>query len=322
MRILFIGYSNVIKRRVLPFIGQIGSIDAVDIAKFVLQRDEQVGQFNMPGKIFTSYEEALEKSKADIAYISTVNSAHAFWTEKALNRGMHVIVDKPAFLTFDKAMEMVSLAKERNLGIAEATVYPFHSLIYKVNDIIIKENLFPTNLTINFSFPPMNSDNFRYNKDLGGGAINDLGPYCVSAGRIFFKQAPEKLFCLINDYDVKCGVETSFSVLAKYDNGRSLIGNFGFNSEYLNRLNILGTNFSFEIKRVFSPPADLENEVLFKMNNSLKVMKTERSNCFINFLQKFIESINVGDFSIYSSLIVSDAKSMELLKMNIVNKNI
>jgi dTDP-3,4-didehydro-2,6-dideoxy-alpha-D-glucose 3-reductase len=322
MRILFIGYSNLIKRRILPFIEQIGSIDAVDIAKFDLQKDEEIEHYNLPGKIFTSYEEAINKSKAELAYISTVNSVHGIWSEKALNRGMHVIVDKPAFLNLEKTLAMVSLAKERHLGIAEATVYPFHSQIYKVIDIINNENLYPTNLTINFSFPPMNSDNFRYNKNLGGGAINDLGPYCVSAGRIFFNNVPERIFCLINDYDVRCDVETSFSVLAQYSNGRSLIGNFGFNSEYLNRLNILGTNFSVEINRVFSPPAELENEVLFKMNNSLQVMKTERSNCFINFLQKFIESINVGDFSIYSSSIVSDAKSMELLKMNMINKDI
>ena len=174
MRILFIGYSNVLKRRILPFIHELNSADKVDIAKFDTQRDENIEKQDFIGNIYDSYDAAIQESKADIAYISTVNSAHAIWAEKALYRGMHVIIDKPAFLTLEKSLEIVALAERLKLGIAEATVYPFHSQIYKVNEIIGQENLYPTNLTINFSFPPMSIENFRYEKDLGGGAINDL----------------------------------------------------------------------------------------------------------------------------------------------------
>jgi len=322
MRILFIGYSNVLKRKILPFIHELKSVKAVDIAKFSSQRDEIIEHFNLSGEIYESYDEAINVSNADIAYISTVNSAHAFWAEKALKKGMHVIVDKPAFLSLDKTLELVRLAEKLKLGIAEATVYPFHPQISKVIEVIEKENLYPTHLTINFSFPPMDSENFRYKKDLGGGALNDLGPYFVSAGRVFFNESPEKLLCLINDFDFKHEVETSFSVLAQYNNGRSLIGNFGFSSEYINRLNLFGENFYFEINRVFTPPGDLENEVLMKMNNSSKLIKTEKSNCFINFLQKFIDSIERGEYRSFSSMLIQDAKSIELLKMNILGRNV
>ena len=75
MRILFIGYSNVVKRRILPFIHEIKSLTAVDIAKFTLQKEEVIEPFHPAGEIFDSYEEALERSTAEIAYISTVNSA-------------------------------------------------------------------------------------------------------------------------------------------------------------------------------------------------------------------------------------------------------
>lgn len=314
MRILFIGYSNVLKRRILPYLHEIKSLTAVDIAKYYTQRDESIQHIHLQGEIFNSYDEAIGKSKADIAYISTVNSAHADWTEKALKRGMHVIVDKPAFLSFDKSLELVELAGKLNLGIAEATVYPFHPQITKVNDIIEKGKLNPKHLTINFSFPPLDPENFRYKRDLGGGALNDLGPYAMSAGRVFFNESPEKLTCLINDSDNKREVETSFSVLARYSKGRSMTGNFGFNSEYINRLNLFGDNFYFEINSVFTPKSDLENDVIMRMNNSSKLIRTEKSNCFINFLQGFIASVIGGEHSLFSSALMSDAKSMELLK--------
>lgn len=319
MRILFIGYSGVAKRRILPFLNQIKSIEAVDIAKFDAQGNENVEPFDLMGQVFNSYTEAEEKSKAEIAYISNVNSAHAFWTERALRRGMHVIVDKPAFLNLETALEMTTLAEELDLCLAEATVYSYHPQITKVNEIIQENNLAPANLTVNFSFPPMNYENFRYNKDLGGGAFNDLGPYAVSPGRIFFNEIPEKIVCNINDYDEKKVVELSFSVLAKYSKGRSMIGNFGFTSEYINRINILGPDFLFEINRAFTPPWDIENEILFKMKNKSTLIRTGKSNSFINFIGDFIDSVNNHEYSKFRSRLIMDAKSIELLKQNILS---
>ena|ERR1035437_2565 len=318
MRILFIGYSNVLKRRVLPYIHEIKRVTAVDIAKYTSQREEKIESFNLAGEVFNSNDEAIEKSSADIAYISTVNSAHATWTEKALKRGMHVIVDKPAFLSLDNSLKLVELAEKLNLGIAEAIVYPFHPQIAKINEMIGKENLYPLHVTVNFSFPPLDPENFRYNKMLGGGALNDLGPYAVSAGRVIFNELPEKLTCIINDVGLRHEVETSFSILAQYSNGRSMTGNFGFNSEYINRLGIFGENFYFEINSVFTPKSDIENEVLFKMNNSLRFIRTEKSNCFINFMQCFFDSVERGEYDSFASTLIKDARSFELLRNSIL----
>jgi predicted dehydrogenase len=319
MRILFIGYSSVAKRRILPFLNQIQSIEAVDIAKFDTQRNENIESFDLIGQVFDSYKVALEKSQAEIAYISNVNSAHAFWTENALKRRMHVIVDKPAFLDLKTALEMTTLAEKLDLCLAEATVYSYHPQISKVIEIIHENNLSPANLTINFSFPPMIYGNFRYSKDLGGGAFNDLGPYAVSPGRIFFNAIPEKILCSINDYDNMKNVELSFSVIAKYSNGRSMTGNFGFTTEYINRLNILGPDFLFEINRVFTPPVDSENEILFKMKNKSNLIRTGKSNSFINFIRDFIDSVNTHDYLKFRSQLIMDAKAVELLKKNILS---
>jgi len=322
MKILFIGYSSVIKRRVLPFIHELKDLTGVDIAKFPGQKNEIIEPFGLKGEIFGSYDEALDKSKAEIAYISTVNSAHAEWTEKALKKGMHVVVDKPAFLDLDKSRELVGLAGKLNLGLAEAIVYPFHSQISRIKEIMANESLVPSHITVNFSFPPLDPENFRYKKELGGGALNDLGPYVVSVGRIFFDAPPVKIFCLINDCESNREVESSFSVVAGYGNGRSMTGHFGFCSEYINRINLLGRNFYFEINNVFTPKADLENEILLRINNSSRLEKTERSNCFINFLGSFISSVKNGDHKHFASWILQDADAFEQLKMSILQRSL
>jgi NDP-hexose-3-ketoreductase len=316
MRILFIGYSSVLKRRILPFIHEIKSLTSVDIAKYHTQKDELIEPFKTPGHVFNSYEEALEKSTADIAYISTVNSAHSFWAEKALTKGMHVIVDKPAFLDIGRTLDLVQLAEKQKLALAEANVYPFHSQINTIKMAMKAESLKPIHITADFSFPPLDPQNFRYKKDLGGGALNDLGPYAVSAGRIFFNESPRKLLCIVNEFDKINEVETSFSIMAQYSKGRSMTGHFGFNSEYINRINLFGENFYFEINNVFTPKSDLENEIVFRKQNISKILKAGKSNCFINFLQEYIDSIETGNSSLFSSLLIQDAKAIDQLKIS------
>jgi predicted dehydrogenase len=316
MRILFIGYSSVLKRRILPFIHEIKSLTTVDIAKYHTQKDELIEPIKTGGQVFDSYEEAIEKSDADIAYISTVNSAHSEWAEKALNKGMHVIVDKPAFLDLDRSIELVKLAEIKKLAIAEANVYPFHSQINTVKLAMEVENLRPTHITADFSFPPLDPQNFRYKKNLGGGALNDLGPYAVSAGRVFFNESPRKLLCLVNEFDNINEVETSFSIMAQYSNGRSMTGHFGFSTEYINRINLFGENFYFEINNIFTPKSDLVNEIVFRKLNISKIIKAGKSNCFINFLEKFIGSIETGDSSLFSTLLIQEAKAIDQLKIS------
>lgn len=319
MKILFIGYSTVVRKRILPYLNEIKGLSSVEIARFHTQKEEKVTDLSLPFAVYDSYEKAFEKSDAEIAYISTVNKAHDFWARKAVESGRHVIVDKPAFSDLKNTYDIINLSNKHNLCIAESTVYTHHSQITKALEIIGSESLFPSNITVNFAFPQLNPDNFRYKRSLGGGALNDLGPYVVSAGRIFFNEQPEAAVCNIktfSDLNYPDNVETSFDVLLKYSKGRSLIGQFGFNSEYINRINVSGENFYIEINRVFTPPCDINNEITFKMNNKIKLVQTGISNSFVNFIQSFITAIINKDYNKFSDALLEDAKTLDLIKRN------
>lgn len=322
MKILFIGYSSVVRRRILPFLEDIPVIDSIDIAKYHLQEEEVRTSLNIPVRVFNSYEEAIEKSDASLAYVSTVNHAHDTWAYRALAKGMHVIVDKPAFSDLETTEELIELSNTRNLGLAEAVVYYYHSQYEKVAEVIRENNFVPVNLTINFAFPEMDHENFRYRKSLGGGAMNDLGPYVVSCGRWFFNEQALKMECVVNSYSSiheTDNVENSFSVLMNYPDGRSLIGNFGFNSEYINRILVTGSDFLFEINRAFTPPADLKNEIIFKTKNQTRIIETSLSNSFINFLKRYTQTIINKDTSSFKKILLQDAIAFDQLKKNITN---
>lgn len=314
MRILIIGYSKIVQKRVLPALVQMPHITSIDIASQTSASKISLDE-KFKGQIFDNYQTALSVSKADLVYVSIVNSAHAEWVEKALKKGFHVIVDKPAFTSMEDAIKLVELSKRSNLCLAESTVYAYHPQIQLAQDIFLRVKSRPTCLTATFSFPPLNSDNFRYKKELGGGALWDLGPYAVTPGRIFFNEEPIEIFGHVGTRNQENNVDTSFSLLAIYSAGRSMVGHFGFNTEYRNHLNILGPDVSVDIERIFTAPAEMENELWIKKHNKTTILKVPKADSFLIFLQKVIDAIQTGNHSVFAKDLLTDASVLHRMRI-------
>ena len=113
MKLLLIGYSKIAQKRVLPALAEIGITD-IDVASRSRAAEVALPE-GASGRVFDDYETALAESGADLVYVSTVNSTHAEWTEKALQRGYHVTVDKPAFTNLDDTWRLLDLAQRQDL---------------------------------------------------------------------------------------------------------------------------------------------------------------------------------------------------------------
>ncbi|MBI4620229.1 MAG: Gfo/Idh/MocA family oxidoreductase [Desulfobacterales bacterium] len=314
MHILFIGHSRIVQKRVLPALSEISFITDIDIASHT-----SASKISLPnrfkGEIFNDYNTALSKSKADLVYISIVNSAHAEWAEKALKKGFHVIVDKPSFTCIDDAKRLVDLSQKHNLCLAEATVFAYHPQIQVAKNAFLNANSIPIRLTATFSFPPLNPNDFRYKRELGGGALWDLGPYAVANGRLFFNEEPKEIFCRVCSKSGDDNIDTSFSMLATYSDGRSMVGHFGFNTEYRNNLNILAPSVSIDIDRIFTTSPEMENEVHIRQHNEKTTVRLPKADSFSLFLQKVIEGIQTGDYRKFVEDLLSDASVLHRLRL-------
>ena len=152
----------------------------------------------------------------------------------ALEAGFHTIVDKPATLTFAEATDLVALAREKHLFLGESTVYLMHPQLETIRRIFEENGDAPKLLTVHFTMPPFKPENFRYRKSLGGGAIMDTAPYAVSVARYFFGEEPRQVFCVVNERQ-EDGLDIEYSLLMQYPGGKSMVGHFGFNTEYVDR---------------------------------------------------------------------------------------
>lgn len=313
MDILVLGYSSLLKNRILPIVDNLMFIKSISIAKYYLQSwDNTYQRVKKIKHVYDDYDIALNNFKGNFVYISTTNNSHFYWAKKSLQAGFHTIIDKPATLELKETVELVDLAKNNNLIVSESTVYLYHPQISLINEFIHINSLSPSLITVLFSIPPLNIDNFRYNRVLGGGAFNDMGPYIASVGRFFFNDLPIKCFYVENSF--YNDVETSCSILMQYSNSRSLICHIGFTTEYINQLNILGKGFNIHLDRIFTIPDTLENSIHIHTDNKYQILKSKSGNMFEHYFNSIFKTLKSDNYTDLYNNILMDAKTRNLIK--------
>ena len=264
-------------------------------------------------KRYFTYQEALEDSRADLVYVSTINSLHAPLASAALRRGFHVIVDKPACLTVREATELTELAASSGKCVAEATVWAYHPQVCRALELFQGG---ATRIAAAFSFPPPPETDARCKIEWGGGAENDLGPYALTPGRCFFGQPAEAIEARV--LSESKGVTTSFALMSVYPKGRSLTGYFGFDTCYVNQLQVAGPRLGISMERVFSPPAELPMRLSVNTNNEIRGIDLPPADTFELFLRDVFEAIRVGEFSGFRRELLADSVEREALRSSLL----
>jgi NDP-hexose-3-ketoreductase len=318
MKILFLGYSKLFRNRLIPVLNNLSEINEIHIAKFKYQMwDDEYKKLVCPKVIlYESYEEGLE-ADVDIAYISSVNSSHFDLAKITVGRNIHTIIDKPAVLGLNQLYLLDHIIGQNQALLAESIVYTYHPQFEKIKELLKYYNSEIRTINILFSIPPIDSDNFRYKKELGGGALNDMGPYAASIGRYFFNEVPKIVAYEIGEK--QNGVDISFDTILRYSNNKSVVGHFGFNTEYVNSMIILADNVKIEINRVFTTPDDIDIDIKVKhKDDKVEFFYTvNKANTFYLFFKDVFKAIEDKNYVKFKDIMWLDCKTLELLRHKI-----
>ena len=132
-----------------------------------------------------TYEALLADDEVDAVYVSLPNGMHHEWTMKALAAGKHVLCEKPYSRRAAEAEEAFAAARDGGLVLTEAFMYRHHPQTEKVRSLVADGavgRLCAVNAT--FTFPLEDPTNVRALPELDGGALMDVGCYCVSGIRL------------------------------------------------------------------------------------------------------------------------------------------
>jgi predicted dehydrogenase len=140
---------------------------------------------------YGGYETLLEDPEIDAVYIPLPNSLHRAWTIRAAERGKHVLCEKPLALTPAEGREMRAAAEANGVKLMEAFMYRFHPRTEKVIELVQGGAVGALRMIRSaFTFRLTRPDNIRLQPELGGGALMDVGCYCVNLSRTLAGSEP------------------------------------------------------------------------------------------------------------------------------------
>ena len=175
-----------------------------------------------------SYEALLSDPDVEAVYIPLPNSLHISWAVHALQAGKHVLCEKPLSRRPEQVEFAFDLAHQRGLLLMEAFMYRHNPQTARLNELV-QQGAVGTLRMIRAAFSFVASDpvDVRLSHELDGGALMDLGCYCVSAARMLAGE-PDQVSAFQtlggNGVDVAFTGIMSFAggVLAHFDSGLAL----------------------------------------------------------------------------------------------------
>ena len=190
-------------------------------------------------RAFAGYDALLADPAIDAVYISLPNSMHTEWSIGALRAGKHVLCEKPLTRHAADARKIFDAAKASGRLAMEGFMYRHHPQTKRLRDLVaggaIGKLLF---VCAALSFELKGPD-IRLSRDLEGGAMMDLGCYCLSSMRLI---AGEPTAVIAAERTTADGVDTRF--FATLDFGEDVVGQFdvAMTMPFRSQLEIVGSD--------------------------------------------------------------------------------
>ena len=245
-----IGVRKVIPAMQRSQFSTVAAIASRDLAK----ARAVAAELNIP-TAYGSYEELLADPTIDAIYNPLPNQLHVPWTIRAAEAGKHVLCEKPLSMTLAEAQSLLAVRNRTSVLIGEAFMIRSHPQWLRLR-ALIDEGRIGTLRSIAALFSYFNTDpaNIRNIPETGGGALYDIGCYCIQAARTGFAQQPTRV-CGLIDRDPQLHTDRLTSALLDFPAGHAI---FTCSTQLVpyQRVHFYGTKGRIEIEIPFNAPTD------------------------------------------------------------------
>jgi len=217
IRIGILGAARIAPRGIVTPANALLGAEVVAIAARGLERAQDFAAQHSIPMAFGSYGELLARDDIDLVYVALPPSAHREWCTAALANGKHVLVEKPFANNAQDATEMVAAARASGRHLIEAFHYRFHPLFEQALSSLRSGaigRLRHIEAIFNAVLPDTPGE-LRYIEELGGGALMDLGCYCMHWIRTVAGDEPTIVSasakCLAGGVDIETHAQLAFT---------------------------------------------------------------------------------------------------------------
>lgn len=243
------------------------------------------------GKLYNSYNEVVNEPNVDCIYIPLPPILHFEYAKKALLNKKHILIEKPATLSFNDMQELIELASKKKLAVHENYMFIYHSQLAAINDIINSGELGNIRLyRIAYGFPFRGENDFRYHKKIGGGALLDAGGYTIKLASYFLGKNCKVESASVN-YISGFDADIYGQGVIINDKGMTAQISFGMDNDYKCELEVWGSKGTLYTNRILTAPVGYEPTLIIRKNGQEEKIKLSEDDSFCNSLNYFHKCI-------------------------------
>lgn len=307
------GCSSFARRAMIPALRDGDATELACVASRTQDKAAEVAD-EFGCEAVAGYDTLIERSDIDAIYMPLPTGLHDEWCTKALQAGKHLLVEKSFAENGASAERMLSVARENNLLVFENFQFQTHSQWAEIKRYMDSGELGDVHLVRStFGFPPLPKDNFRWNKELGGGALLDAGAYMTKVSQLLLGTGLDVLGASLQD-DAEAGVDKYGEAMFRNDAGQVAQVAFGFDYFYQCRVELLGTTGKLSTNRVFTAPPGFEPVFLIERQGESEEIKLPADNHFANMWRWFVAEIEGGDFAGHWDVLLDQARLLDQVR--------
>ena len=259
---------------------------------------------------YGSYEEMLANPDIDVVYICTPNREHVKHIKMCMDKGKHVICEKPLTSSIEEVKVIYAYARNKNCFLLEAEKTIFTPLNTKIKNmveegIIGKLRMIDASYCANISFASYDKNLWNFDEKYGGSSY-DVGVYPLCFAN-FYANSKIVSHTIQRSNAHELNVDFDAAMLLQYENGMIATLRSSWDLPCTNRGILFGEDGYIEIENFWKN----REAYLIKNGNRIKI-EVEMKSDFCGEIEHAIDCIEKG---LQESPILGEKESIEIIKV-------
>ena len=214
--------------------------------------------------VCNNYDEVIKNKDIKAIYIATLNNTHFDLIKKCSENNKNILCEKPFTLSYDEGKKVYESVLKNNVNFFEGFAYRSHPQTKIIQEIVENNELGEvTNIKSSFGYKvnKIKPESRIFNKDLGGGAILDIGCYPLSILNLFYKNSNNYKFLNTKGSFTQTNVDDYAEADIEIDNKIKCQIKVSFKENYSNKTIIEGKKGKLIINNPWLPDTKTTLEI-------------------------------------------------------------
>ncbi|NDJ60795.1 MAG: Gfo/Idh/MocA family oxidoreductase [Chloroflexi bacterium] len=283
--------ANIGRKAVIPAIQASRNGVVAAVASRSAEKAETFARdLNIP-QAYPTYEALIAAPDIDAIYNPLPNADHAAWSLRCAEAGKPALCEKPLARDGDEAQSMVDAFASREVLFAEAFMYRFHPQTQRVRELLQDGRVGdPLVLNATFTFQIRRENDIRLDLSLAGGALMDVGCYCVNVMRLLAGEEPTAMRAAAQVGE-RSGVDEVLTGLLTFPSGVEGHFDCSLRAHRTHTYEIRGTQGRILVESGFVMPADTETTIRVWHGDAYEAMRIPPANSYQLMVEDFADAL-------------------------------